>query len=83
MSTMKNILFLLLSCVFLLFSCNSCSYDLYNDVIDDIEVTKELVVKDAVQNPINGLFISASLLTLLAFAFVIGLKPISNISTPN
>ncbi|MGB5434830.1 MAG: YHYH protein [Maribacter sp.] len=44
---MKNILFLPLSCVFLLFSCNSCSSDSNNDTTDDIvddEVSDILVV---------------------------------------
>ncbi|MGB5666968.1 MAG: YHYH protein [Maribacter sp.] len=44
---MKNILFLPLSCFFLLFSCNSCSSDSNDDTTDDIvndEVSNELVV---------------------------------------
>ena len=83
---MKNIAFLALSCLVLLFSCNSCSSDSNNDVIDNnvaFEETNELLVKYALNNPINGFFIIASLLTLLAFAFVVGLKPVRNISAPN
>jgi len=44
---MKNILFLPLSFIFLLFSCNSCSSDAKDDTTDDIlddQVSNELVV---------------------------------------
>lgn len=83
---MKNIAFLALSCLVLLFSCNSCSSDSDNDVIDNnvaVEETNQLVVKSALKNPINGFLIIASLLTLLAFAFVAGLKPIQIVNARN
>ena len=86
MSTMKHLLVLALSYTVLLFYGIGCSSDSNNDVIDTnftSEVTNNLVAKDAVINPINEYFIIASVLTLLAFAFVVGLKPVGNISVPN
>lgn len=83
---MKNIAFLALSCLVLLFSCNSCSSDSNDDVIDNnvaIEETNELLVKNALNNPINGFFIIAFVVTLLAFTLVVGLKPIRIVNTRN
>lgn len=83
---MKHLLLLAFSYTVLLFYGLGFSSDSNNDVIDTdfvVEVTKKLVAKDAVNNPINEYFIIASILTLLAFAFVVGLKPVGNSNAPN